>query len=164
MSATPKPKATGDMKLSLARLNDLNTEQLNRVVVEHRAFEAGVWGMPAVNFQLLCDATLAVGSAMNQVVYWSKLPDWKLQTLTPNPDVIYLYPFFDTKHAGPMALEIPPAEGGSMTGRIDDAWQTALEDVGPAGVDKGKGGKYLILPPGYTDQVPEGYITLPCET
>ena len=30
-----------------------------------------------------------------------------------------------------------------------DAWQAALEDVGPAGVDKGKGGKYLILPPGY---------------
>ena len=30
-----------------------------------------------------------------------------------------------------------------------DPWQAALEDVGPAGVDKGAGGKYLILPPGY---------------
>ena len=51
-----------------------------------------------------------------------------------------------------MVLEIPPA------------WQTALEDVGPAGVDKGKGGKYLILPPGYKDKVPDGYIALPSET
>ena len=59
-----------------------------------------------------------------------------------------------------MVLEIPPADGGSITGSVDDAWQAALEDVGPAGVDKGKGGKYLILPPGYKDKVPDGYIVL----
>jgi len=164
MPATPQARTSGDARTSLAKLHDLSAEQLNRSVIEHRAFEAVVWGMPAVNFQLLCDATIAVGGAMNQVVYWSKLPDWKIQTLTPNPDVIYLYPFFDTKHVGPMVLEIPPADGGSITGSVDDAWQTALEDVGPAGVDKGKGGKYLILPPGYKDKVPGGYIALPCET
>ena len=59
-------------------------------------------------------------------------------------------------------LEIPPAdEWRRSTGSVDDAWQTALEDVGPAGVDKGKGGKYLILPPGYQGEVPDGYIALP---
>jgi hypothetical protein len=63
-----------------------------------------------------------------------------------------------------MVLEIPPAEGGSLTGSIDDGWQIALDDVGPAGVDKGKGGKYLILPPDYTETPPEGYIVLPCGT
>ena len=60
-----------------------------------------------------------------------------------------------------MVLEIPPADDGSITGSIDDAWQTALEDVGPAGVDKGKGGKYLILPPGHKENTPDGYILLP---
>ena len=45
-----------------------------------------------------------------------------------------------------------------------DCWQAALEDVGPAGVDKGKGGKYLITPPGYADKVPDGYIVLPSST
>ena len=55
-------------------------------------------------------------------------------------------------------------EEASITGSIDDAWQTALEDVGPAGVDKGKGGKYLILPPGYKDKAPDGYIALPSHT
>jgi hypothetical protein len=60
------------------------------------------------------------------------------------------------KDAGPMVLEIPPADDGSITGTIMDCWQMALEDVGPAGVDKGKGGKYLILPPGYKDKTPEG--------
>jgi hypothetical protein len=47
---------------------------------------------------------------------------------------------------------------------VDDAWQTAIEDVGPAGVDKGKGGKYLITPPGYKAKVPTGYISMPSST
>ncbi len=112
-------------------------------------------------FQAMKDAQ----ADFNQVVYWSRPLSWKNQTLTPNPDTIYVFPFFNTKDVGPMVLEIPPAEeGASITGSIDDAWQTALEDVGPAGVDKGKGGKYLILPPGYQDKVPDGYIALPSET
>ena len=48
-----------------------------------------------------------------------------------------------------MVLEIPPADEGSITGTVMDVWQCALEDEGPAGVDKGQGGKYLILPPGH---------------
>ena len=64
-----------------------------------------------------------------------------------------------------MVLEIPPADQeDSITGSVDDAWQTALADVGPAGVDKGKGGKYLIVPPGYKEKVPDNYIVLPSST
>src|SRR5262249_51345516 len=71
---------------------------------------------------------------------------------------------YDTTN-GPMVLEIPPAAGdSSITGSVDDAWQNALEDVGPAGVDKGKGGKYLITPPGYDEKAPQGYIVLPSDT
>ena len=74
-------------------------------------------------------------------------------------------PFFDTKDVGPMVMEIPPAgPDGSITGSIDDGWQTAMEDVGPAGVDKGKGGNYLILPPGYKGTPPKGYIALQSPT
>jgi hypothetical protein len=106
---------------------------------------------------------VAAGARFNQIVYWSRLFGWKNQTLTPNPDVIYLMPFYDTKD-GPIVLEVPPAEGGSITGSIDDAWQTALEDVGPAGVDKGKGGKYLVLPPGFNGKASDGYIPLQSAT
>jgi hypothetical protein len=73
-------------------------------------------------------------------------------------------PFFNTAQAGPMVIEIPPADGGSITGSIMDCWQTPLEDVGPAGVDKGKGGKYLILQPGHSGAVPDGYIALRSQT
>ncbi len=113
----------------------------SEATIHRRAIEAINWAMPAVNLDLMLQAM--IGSAKgqpNQIAYWSRLTDWKIQTLTPNPDVIYLKPFFNTKDVGPMVLEIPPAEGGSITGTIMDAWQSALEDVGPAGVDKGKGG------------------------
>jgi hypothetical protein len=164
MSETFAAKTSlGDTKVR-TRQQNLSAEQLAARVIEHRAFEAVVWGMPAVNFELMCDAAQAAGAAMNEVVYWSRLPDWKNQTLTPNPDVIYLQPFFDTKQAGPIVMEIPPADDGSITGSVDAGWQTAVEDVGPAGVDKGKGGKYLILPPDYKDKAPDGYIPMPSET
>ncbi|HYI94098.1 MAG TPA: DUF1254 domain-containing protein, partial [Bryobacteraceae bacterium] len=57
-----------------------------------------------------------------------------------------------------------PADDGSITGTIMDSWQIALEDVGPAGVDKGKGGKYLITPPDYKGKAPDTYIHLPSQT
>jgi hypothetical protein len=64
-----------------------------------------------------------------------------------------------------VVLEIPAAEGSSsLTGSLDDGWQTAIEDIGPAGVDKGKGAKYLILPPGYEGKTPKGYIPMPSST
>ena len=133
--------------------------------LHRRAIEAVIWGMPAVNAELMFEAMAAAKADFNQVVYWSRPINWKDQTLTPNPDTIYLYPYYNTKDVGPIVLEIPPAsDEESITGSIDDAWQTALEDVGPAGVDKGKGGKYLILPPGYKDKPPDGYIPLPSST
>jgi hypothetical protein len=136
-------------------------DELRRRAIQRRAVEAVIWGMPAVNTDLMYQALVQLKGAFNQIVYWSGLPSWKNQTLTPNPDSIYLMPFHNTKDVGPVVLEIPPADTGSITGSIMDCWQTPLEDVGPAGVDKGKGGKYLILPPDYKEKVPEGYIPLP---
>jgi hypothetical protein len=83
-----------------------------------RAIEAINWGMPAVNLDLMLQAGIKAGAKPNQIVYWSRLPDWKIQARTPNPDVIYLKPLFNTKDVGPMVLEIPPAGDGSITGTI----------------------------------------------
>ena len=139
-------------------------EELNRRSIERRAVEAVIWGMPAVNYERMLQAAIANGAKLNQVVYWSKPVNWKNQTLTPNPDTIYLNPFYDTT-AGPVVVEIPPADADHViVGSFDVAWQNALADVGPAGADKGKGAKYLITPPGYEGKAPDGYIVLPSET
>ncbi len=127
--------------------------------------EAAIWGMPAVNYQLMYAEMAKLKGSFNQVVYWSRLLDWKNQTLTPNPDVIYLMPFFNTQNVGPIVLEIPPSDEGVFNGSIMNFWQAAIEDVGPGGVDKGKGGKYAFLPPGYDkSKLPEGFIPMPSIT
>lgn len=129
-----------------------------------RAVEAVIWGMPAVNYERMLQAAADNGAKPNQVVYWSRPVNWKNQTLTPNPDTIYLNPFYDTKN-GPVVVEIPPADADHViVGSFDVAWQNALADVGPAGMDKGKGAKYLVTPPGYKEKAPDGYIVLPSET
>jgi hypothetical protein len=148
----------------LADAQQFSADDLTHRIVERRAVEAVIWGMPAVNYELMLQEMLRLGGKANQVVYWSRLPDWKNQTLTPNPDAIYLMPFINTKDVGPVVIEIPPADEGSITGTIMDAWQMPLADVGPAGMDAGKGGKYVVLPPNYTDKAPDGYIALPSLT
>lgn len=157
---------TGFAAAASADAQRLSSEDLARRTVQRRAVEAVIWGTPAVNFDVMSQAMVrdAKANGSNEIVYWSRLFDWKNQTLTPNPDSIYFIPFFNTKDIGPVVLEIPPADEGSITGSVDDCWQTAIEDVGPAGVDKGKGGKYLILPPDYKGHVPAGYIAMPSDT
>lgn len=142
----------------------VTSAELRERTLYRRAVEAAIWGMPAVNYDRMLQALVRdAHGGPNQIVYWSRLLDWKNQTLTPNPDAIYLMAFYDTTD-GPVVLEIPAAGEGSITGSVDDAWQCALEDVGPAGVDAGEGGKFLILPPGYEQDPPDGYIPLRSST
>jgi hypothetical protein len=150
--------------VSLGYAQQLAADRLAARALQRRGVEAVNWGIPVVNYDRMLQALIKATGATNQIVYWSGRSDWKNQTLTPNPDVVSLMPFFNTKNVGPIVLEIPPADDGSIAGTVMDCWQAALEDVGPAGVDKGKGGKYLILPPDYTDRVSERYIVLPSMT
>ena len=65
-----------------ASQNDITERTMHR-----RAVEAVIWGMPAVNYDLMYQAMVREGhGAFNQIAYWSRLPDWEIQTLTPNPD------------------------------------------------------------------------------
>ena len=97
-------------------------EALSRDLVVRRGVEAMILGMPAVNRDLMYQAMLReTPGRANQMLYWSKLLDWKNQTLTPNTDVIYLTPHFDTREVGPVVLEIPPADDGVINGTIMDA-------------------------------------------
>jgi hypothetical protein len=141
------------------------SDDLTQRTIERRALEAFIWGLPAVNYDLMRQEMLnKTNGKENEIIYWSRPADWRNQTLTPNPDAIYLMTFFNTKDVGPVVIEIPPAEGGSLAANIDDIWQMPLEDAGPAGADQGKGGKYLILPPGYAATPPASYIVLRSDT
>lgn len=145
-----------------AQAQDYSPDDLVRRTLERRAAEVINWGMSAVNYDLMLQEMLnKTDGKVNQFIYWSRPLDWHNQTLTPNPDAIYFMAFFNTKDAGPIVVEIPPAgSDGLLNANFVDAWQMALEDAGPYGVDKGAGIKFLILPPGYSDPVPAGYTPI----
>src|SRR4051812_2844413 len=89
--------------------------ELAERTIHRRAMEAISWGIGAVNFDMMLQALLRdSGGSVNQIFFWSLPCDWKNQFLTPNRDTIYFMPFFNTKDAGPMVLEIPPADDGSI--------------------------------------------------
>jgi hypothetical protein len=96
-------------------------------------------------------------------MYWSKFSTWKNQTTTPNTSTRYVILFTNTED-GPVVLDIPPAIDASLFGTLLDAWQVPLADVGNDGIDLGKGGKYLLLPPGYTGEILADYIPVPSKT
>ena len=64
--------------------------------------------------------------------------------LTYNTESIYSTVNVDLKEDGPTVVETPP----NVLGIVNDGWQRWLTDLGNVGPDKGKGGKYLLLPPG----------------
>lgn len=148
-----------------ARAQSSAADDLASRAIERRAIEAVIWGMPTVNYDLMLQEMLSkTGGKVNQVIYWGKPLDANNQTLTPNPDALYFMAFFNTKD-GPVVLDLPPGNAsGSFNGNIVTLWQMPLEDAGLLGADKGAGGKYLVLPPGYTGPKPDGYVALPSDT
>ena len=132
----------------LASAQGLAPDELARRAIERRAIEAVNWGMSAVNTDLMLQEMLAkTAGKMNEVIYWSRPLDWHNQTLTPNPDAIYLQAFFNTKEAGPIVLEIPAAgNDGSLNANIVDFWQVPLEERRPAaGISSTMGPASLVL-------------------
>ena len=94
---------------------------------------------------------LDIGVKDNEIVVFSELMDAKSLFLTANADTVYFFGFIDLTK-GPMVLETPP----KALGTIDDMWWRWVIDFGLPGPDRGEGGKYLLLPPGYDGPVPEG--------
>jgi hypothetical protein len=64
------------------------------------------------------------------------------------------------KETGPMVIEVP----AGMLGALNDAWFRYMQDIGPFGPDKSNGGKYLIIPPNYEDEIPDGYFVVKSKT
>jgi hypothetical protein len=154
--------AWGAAPSASAQAQHLSAEDLARRTIERRAVEATIWGMPAVNYDLMLQEMLTkTAGKVNQVIYWGRPLDWRNQTLTPNPDTLYFMAFFNTKDVGPIVIDVPPAGAdGALNANIVNVWQQPLEDAGLLGVDKGQGIKLLMLPPGYADNIPDEYVAL----
>jgi hypothetical protein len=156
---------TPTQDLTAAQGQNFSSEELNRRMLERRAIEAVIWGMPIVSQDAQHQASLRdAGAQNNDIVFWSEPSGWKNQTTTPNASVRYVFINFNTQPEGPVVLEVPAAVGAGLFGTLVDAWQVPLVDAGPSGEDQGKGGKYLILPPDFKGEVPGGYFPVRSQT
>jgi hypothetical protein len=139
-------------------------QELHDRTIERRAVDAAIWGMPLVSFDAMREAGVRdAGASYNDIIYWSTPSDWKFQFTTPNASTRYVYVNFNLKD-GPVVFDVPATVGAGLFGSLTNAWQVPIADVGPAGEDAGKGGKYLLLPPGYKGDVPAGYLPVQWDT
>jgi len=96
----------------------------------------------------------------NGVVVFSDLMDASSLFLTANADTVYYLSAIDLSD-GPMVIEQP----SDAVGAINDMWFSWIIDIGGPGPDRGLGGKYLIVPPGYDGPLPEdGYFVAHSKT
>ena len=127
-----------------------------------RATQTYLWALPLINtLGMKLGSEKVFGSGYNVLPIWKRRLDAKTLVTTPNSDVIYAMSYVDLGKDGPIVFEAPPM----LQGILLDFWQRPIPvdggkffgDVGLPGPDGGKGGRFLLLPPGYTGQVPEGY-------
>ena len=121
-----------------------------------RAVQAYLWSIPAMYTYSLRKALVDTFGATphTNVPIWEDLMDNETVMLTPNSQVVYVFNFLDLKKDGPTVLEAPP----KLAAMLDSMWDQPIIDIGATGPDKGQGGKFLVLPPGYEGDVPEGYF------
>ena len=138
--------------------SSLSVKDLDYQVKYQRAFEAVLWSMPAISQYGFFRGAYGLGAENNTILAWSGPGKPNLEALTANNVTPYTTSQSDLRK-GPVVVEVPKATDKAMLfGQIVDHWFITITDIGPIGVDKGKGAKVLFTPPGYTGKVPDGYI------
>ena len=128
-----------------------------------RATQTYLWAMPLINtLGMQVGSEKTFGAGYNVLPVWKQRLDAKTLVTTPNSDLLYAMSYVDLGKDGPLVMDAPPM----LQGILLDYWQRPIPvdggkffgDVGLFGPDAGKGGKFLILPPGYKCEVPQGHF------
>ncbi len=134
---------------------DATVEKLYDEIDFQRACQAYLWGLPLVSIAEWQHAHEEIfGAGDGDFVIYTTYRD-KQGILTANVTTPYVFAMADLARTGPLVLELEPGPNASGLGTF---WQLAIVDIGAMGQDQGKGGKYLILPPGSDMPDVEGYF------
>jgi len=141
----------GTLKFKDGAPDAATTQKLYDELDYIHAVDAFISGYPAVNQLALRKGFIAAGINDNDILVTPQLMDSKSLFLTANADTYYFWSYLDLTK-GPLVVETPP---GAL-GIFDDMTWKWIGDFGLPGPDRGEGGKYLLLPPGYNGTLPEG--------
>lgn len=165
----PKLKMTTDIPSSISISNSVETRLgtlkfidglPDRDTVEKvfdnldflRAVDVFLNNQGAASLLMNIEGFRSAGVSGQTIGIFENLVNSKLLALTPNTQTVSLTGSLDLGN-GPIVVEVPPG----ILGMADDAWFRYVTDLGMVGPDKGKGGKYLFVPPGYKGKIPTGY-------
>lgn len=176
-SAVQKMKMTTDIPDGIESPNLINSEQLGELsffdgvplpetaekVYDYldliNAVDAYTKGIQIASMEAMKRGILTFGPANETAVIFEELMDSKALFLTANTTSVYMTSWLELDEE-PMVIETPP----DVLGIIDDHYFKYVADFGRLGPDKSQGGKFLILPPGYEGEVPEGYFVSQANT
>lgn len=148
---------------TLKFFDGLPDEATVQTVYDHLDFQRGVQAfltaIPAASAYAMRTGFRTFGPDNETVLITESLLDSRSLVLTGNSETVYNLAWLDTKD-GPLVIEVPPR----VLGFLDDFWFRYDADLGNAGPDQGQGGTYLLLPPGYTGEVPDGHFVLRSRT
>lgn len=142
-------------------MDGVPTAETTQKVYDHLDFLRGVEVflnfIPAASVEAIRLGSAEMGATRsNQAIIFDQLMDSNPVFLTGNTDTVYCMAMLDLETDGPTVVEIP---AGSGPGTVNDAFFRFVVDMGAPGPDKGNGGKYLIVPAGYTGALPkDGYF------
>ncbi|WP_324353009.1 DUF1254 domain-containing protein [Methyloceanibacter sp.] len=162
LAQTDRFEALADLPFEQNRATPETAQTLLDELEFQQATQAYLWAMPLINtLGMKFGSEEVFGAGYNVLPVWKERLDPKTLVTTPNSDVLYAMSYVDMGETGPIVFEAPP----NLQGILLDFWQrpipvdggTFFGDVGLPGPDAGKGGKFLVLPPGYDGDVPEGY-------
>ena len=130
-----------------------------------RAIEAAIWARPLTGFKAMMDGLQRDGGVgYNDIGYFSRVQNSKFKWPTTNATTPYVLGYWNVEKE-PVVVQIPPESPDvKIFGTLLDAWQRPMADVGPEGVDGGRGAKYLLIAPEYRGPVPSGFIPVPQTT
>jgi len=126
-----------------------------------QATQCYLWGLPIVAFAEWQHQQYETFKATsNDLILYNNYND-RLGILTANATTPYIVSFIDLAANGPTVIEMP---AGHTAGGLADFWQREQAVIGEMGPDKGKGGKYILVPPTDKDFKADGYFIIPCNT
>ncbi|MCF6262167.1 MAG: DUF1254 domain-containing protein [Xanthomonadales bacterium] len=148
----------GDIRFENGYPTEATAQKLYDEMDFQRAVQVYLWSVPLVAMQAVHERLRETGETpFSPGIFEDLLPPSTL-VFTGNNTTLYAIHTYVIDKDDPVVLEVP---SGAILGMINNAWQQALADLGPPGPDKGQGGKYLILPPGYDGETPDdGYFVI----
>ncbi|REJ06070.1 DUF1254 domain-containing protein [Microbacterium bovistercoris] len=163
---TPIPAQVTTPDVVASRLGELRfadgvpTPQTAQMLFDHLDFIRGVEAflncIPAASLEGIRRGVSALaGDSCHRGVIADRLMDSNPLFLTGNTDTVYAIAMLDLERDGATVIEVPP---GCGPGTVDDAWFRFVIDLGAPGPDRGQGGTYLIVPPGYDGERPDGWF------